>query len=295
MKLTDYFECESIKREGYFENLGHCISTCNNMLTFIDDENYIDDINNNTKVTSVICTKSIFLKLKRKNIGVVISEKPRYDFFDLHNNLGSFQQKENIISPSANIAKSSIISGNNIKIGKNVVVEDFVVIKSNTTIGHNSVIGQGCIIGNDGYEYKRNGNEILKVNHYGRVNIGENVELKEYVTIHKSVFTWDETKIDDNCKVDAHTHIAHGSKIGRNVLIGSHSNIAGNVFIDNHSYIGPSVTVSNRIEVLENSKLTIGSVVTKNTSKNQQVTGNFAIDHKSFLNNLKKIRGDYNE
>ncbi len=292
MRISEYFEKDIVYKEGYFENLGLCISELNNTLTFLEDEKYLDDINNNQNITSLICTHKIFSKIKRKDIGIILVDNPRYRFFELHNHLNKYQLKQNIISNTAIISPKAIIGDSNIYIGDNVVIKDYVVIKDSCKIHDNVIINEGCVIGNEGFEFKKYKDKILKVNHYGKVVIEENVELKEYVTIHKSLFDWDSTKISKYCKLDTHTHIAHGTKIGKRVLIGAHTNIAGNVKIEDDVRIGPNVTISNRIKIGKNAKLTIGSVITKNVGSNKIVSGNFAINHNKYIEHIKNISSD---
>lgn len=290
MILSEYFDEKSVEKDGGFEILGLCLTKLNNTLTFIDEEKYLDEVNNNKNIKSIICTENIFSKINRSDIGIVIDRYPRYTFFKLHNKLNDSKYKKNFISSSALISENAIIGDRNIYIGDNVIVKDFAVIKENTYINKNTIINEGCIIGNDGFEYKKHNEGILKVNHYGSVVIEEDIEIKEYVTIHKSLFSWDSTKIGKNTKIDAHTHIAHGTKIGKNVMIGSNSNIAGNVNIGNDVFIGPSATVTNRINIAHNCKVTLGAVVTRNLESNQTVSGNFAIDHDNYVKHIKSIR-----
>ncbi|MEB7657769.1 hypothetical protein NGB24_07850 [Mammaliicoccus vitulinus] len=290
MKLSECFDEKFVAKDGDFEIFGLCLTKLNNTLTFIDEEKYVNEVNNNKNIKSIICTEYIFSKIKRNDIGIVIDQYPRYTFFKLHNKLNNSKYQNNFISNSAKISEKAIIGDYNIYIGDNVIVKDFAIIKENTIINKNAIINEGCIIGNDGFEYKKHNEGILKVNHYGNVVIEENVEIKEYVTIHKSLFPWDSTKIGKNSKIDAHTHIAHGTKIGRNVLIGSNSNIAGNVNIGNDVFIGPSATVTNRIKIEHNCKVTLGAVVTRNLESNQTVSGNFAIEHENYVKHIKTIR-----
>jgi len=49
------------------------------------------------------------------------------------------------------------------------------------------------------------------------------------------------------------------------------------------------ISVKNGLILGENSKVSMGAVVTKDVKDNEVVTGNFAIPHKQFIENLKKI------
>ncbi|MFP3919926.1 hypothetical protein U5N28_19150 [Lysinibacillus telephonicus] len=289
MKLSEIaFQQLDIVRDGEFRNLGHCILTeIEDLLTFVDSEKYLESLHNQS--ISCVITKKAFLKNVPDNLGVIISENPRILFFLIHNSLSFKSKQETKISDDAKISKTAIISPENVKIGKRVIIEDFVVINENVEINDDTIIRAGCKIGGDGYEFKRLNSEILKVNHYGKVVIGSNVEIKENCSIHKALFDWDSTRIGDYCKIDSQTHIAHATKIGRGVMIGANCSIAGNTIIEDNVYLGPQVTISNRIRVGNGSKISLGSVVTKNIPSKSIFSGNFAIEHDKFIEFIKNL------
>lgn len=294
MKLSE-IEISNIVvfRDGYFDCLSQCTVEANkNILSFLTNGKYIDLILNNSNITCIICNESDLETFSKTNKGIIISENPQLTFFMIHNFLSL---KHDFILTKINsssiISDSAAISKYNVEIGENVIIEDNVVIKENVYIGRDSIIRSGCVIGGEGFEFKRNEDKnILDVKHMGKVIIGSNVELKEFVTVHQAVFNWDYTQIDDYCKLDAHTHVGHATKIGKRVLIGSHSNLAGNIDIGDDVYIGPGVSISNRLKIGFKSKVSIGSVVTKDVKSNSVVSGNFAIDHSSFISFIKSIR-----
>ena len=133
------------------------------------------------------------------------------------------------------------------RIGNNVVIEEFVSIKENTIIGDNCVIRAGSIIGGEGFEHKRNGEDVLSVKHLGGVIIEDNVEFQQGNFVDKAIYPWDDTIIGENSKTDNNVHIAHADKIGKRVFIAASTCIAGRVEIGNDVWIGPGVTVTNGI------------------------------------------------
>lgn len=298
MLLSEVIETTFIKQDGNFKNLGQCIVEQPELLTFIDDMKFLESLLENKSISCIITNEQIYCELKKnsniffKKIGIVVTENPRYEFFKLHNRLklSTLTIRDNEISRKSNISKNAIIQGNNIKIEDDVIIEDFAIIKDNVHIKKGAIIRNYCVVGGEGFEFKKEKDKILRVKHFGGVIIGENVEIKEYVTVHKAVFNWDNTIIGKNTQIDAHSHIAHGVKLGKMVLIGSHSNLAGNINVEDYSYIGPGSTLSNRITVNYGTKISLGSVVTKDTAPNSHISGNFAIDHNKFIEHIKEIR-----
>ena len=259
---------------------------------FVDDEKVIDKIAHN--VTMILTENSFKEKFEDASYGVCLIENPRVVFFELHNYLSKIEgykrkADKTSIGKNCKISPLASIAENNVVIGDNVIVEEFVVIRENTVIREGSIVRSGAIIGGQGFEYKRIDDGILSVEHSGGVLIGKNVEIQHSSCIDRGVYPWDDTIIEDNSKIDNLTHIAHGVKIKRNVLIAAHSLIAGRVVIKKNVWIGPGTVVSNGLTIGENARVNIGAVVTKNVEDGGSVTGNFAIDHKKFLKNLKEI------
>ncbi|MCA0150382.1 hypothetical protein LCD52_16475 [Rossellomorea vietnamensis] len=295
MKLSDIVSSnEILVKDGYFELLAQCtIFHLKNILTFLEDEKFVDYINTNKSISCVICRSEHRKQISNKNIGIICVDQPKLFFFKIHNELSkkeglglSFKTK---IGDNCNISPLATISNANVNIGNEVIIEDNVIIKPNVTIGDGSIIRSGAIIGGQGYEYKRDKEtSILRVEHAGKTIIDKYVEIKELCTIHQAVFSWDYTCIGEHSKLDAHTHLGHATKIGKRVMIGSHGNLAGNISIENDVYIGPGVTISNRLNIGRRSKISIGSVVTKDVDEGKTVTGNFAIDHTLFIKHLKE-------
>lgn len=283
----------TLLKDSEFTSLGLAGSICNEkILSFIENERYIDSISENVK--ALITTKELGEKLKDR-FGIIISKNPRLDYFILHNILSNnkYYKREEFdtkISKSAKISNLSSISNKNVVIGENVIIEEFVVIRENTIIGDNCIIRSGVKIGGEGFEYKRANNEVINVNHCGGVIIGDNVEIQYNSCIDKALYTWDNTIIGDYSKLDNLVHIEHGVKIGKRCLIASRSTFGGRTVLGDDSWVGLGAIISNALVLGNKVSISLGSVVTKNLQDNAKVSGNFAIDHNRFIEFIKKIR-----
>jgi UDP-3-O-[3-hydroxymyristoyl] glucosamine N-acyltransferase len=184
------------------------------------------------------------------------------------------------------------IAQNIVIIGNNVSVEEFVVIRENTFIDNDTIIRDGCKVGGQGYELKRTDYGILSVAHAGGVKIGKNVEIQYNTCVDRGVFPWDDTIFGDYCKIDNLVHVAHGVKIGKNVLVVANVGLGGRTEINDGAWIGFAATITNGVTVGEDARANIGAVVTKSVPGNSSVTGNFAIEHSKFLRNLKAANAE---
>lgn len=262
-------------------------STC----VFVESNKYIDCIARS--VSMVITSEELAPMLTEKPFGLCIVESPRDLFFKMHNYLSDKddykrKQFQTRIGANCQISPLAYIAMNNVVIGDNVVIEEFVVVRENTTIGDNSIVRAGCIIGGQGFEFKRDNNGIYGVAHAGGVRIGRNVEIQHNTCVDRAVYPWDDTIIGDYCKIDNLVHIAHGAKLDSNIMVVANSGIGGRTIIKEGAWIGFGATIKNGIVVGRNARANMGSVVSREIPDNGSVTGNFAIEHSKFLQNLKK-------
>lgn len=146
-------------------------------------------------------------------------------------------------------------------------------------IGENVKIGPGCTIGFDGFGYERNEHdEYEKFPHYGKVIIGDDVEIKANVNIDRG--TLGDTIIGEGTKIDSLVHVAHNANIGKNCIIICLSCIAGGDVIGDNSWIAPGAILRDRIKVGENVVVGMGAIVTKDVRDNVTVIGNPAKEMK---------------
>ena len=292
MRLSD-LNFDKVEKDGEFNWLGLTAEDYQGkkVLTFLNDEKYYKEIENNKSIACIITTDEVAQKIEKGKYGIIISKNPRKDFFELHNKLVKedfyFTKKENKISEKAIISKRANIGEYNIIIEDDVIIESDVTIYENVTIKKGAIIRSGSRIGGNGFEFSRFGEEVLSISFAGDVLIEENVEIQNNTCIDRGVF--DRTYLGKNVKVDNLVHIAHDVKIGDNTLVVACTLIGGRTKIGKNSYLGPNCTVKNGLILGENSKVSMGAVVTKNVKNNEVVTGNFAIPHEQFIKNLKKI------
>ncbi|MCY7007855.1 UDP-3-O-(3-hydroxymyristoyl)glucosamine N-acyltransferase [Fusobacterium simiae] len=292
MRLSE-LDFGKLEKEGEFDWLGLTAEDYKGkkVLTFLNDEKYYKEIENNKSITCIVTTEEVAKKIEKDKYGIILSKNPRKAFFELHNKLVQedfyFTKKENRISEKAIISEKANIGKYNIIIEDNVIIEAGVTIYENVTIKKDSIIRSGTTIGGNGFEFSRFEDEVLSIAFAGDVLIEENVEIQNNTCVDRGVF--DRTYLGKNVKVDNLVHIAHDVKIGDNTLVVACTLIGGRTKIGKNSYLGPNCTIKNGLILGENSKVSMGAVVTKNVKDNEVVTGNFAIPHEQFIKNLKKM------
>lgn len=280
-----------VKRNLKFAHLGMSNTLLANSLSFLDDDKYLAEINNNSNITGCICSKQASNFLNKRYI--ITSDDPRFDFFTLLNFIGKKNYKKTltIIDKSATIHSSAFVSEFNVKIGKNSIIHPNVTILADVEIGDNCIIQSGTVIGGEGFEYKRTSKGIISVFHDGKIIIGNKVEVGSNTSIDKG-FSFRNTVIEDDVKIDNLIHIAHGVHIKQGSFIIAGTILGGSTTIEENAWLGINSSTAPGIHIKANGFVSMGAVVTKNVEENQQVTGNFAISHRQFLRALKKSVSD---
>lgn len=237
-------------------------------ITWVKSEEFIKDYVGIENIQLIIAEKGI----ETHNQNTIYVSHGKKAFFDILHEFFSIKRKPvdhkqtSYISPDASI-------GNNVQIGYNcficdeVVIEDNVIIDNNVSIesrahiGRGSHIFSGAMIGGAGFGFTKDENgENHRVEHFGGVWIGENVEIGMSCIVDRG--TIDDTYIGNNVKIDCLKHIPHNVVIGdRSIILGS---IGGSCIIGEDSYIAPLTFVKNQIKVGKCCMVNIGTILTQN-------------------------------
>lgn len=228
----------------------------------------------------LIVSNECFVLAEGQN--VIVSNNSKAIFFAILEKFFSKNKRKFGIESSA-IVKTDKIGGNiyighnsyideDVELGDNVIIKNNVVLEGKIIVGSGSIISSGTVIGTDGFGYYDHINgKNQKIEHFGGVIIGENVEIGANVCIDRG--TLGDTVIGNNVKIDNLCHIAHNVVVGDDVNIIAHSMIGGSVVLGNSAYIAPSATLINQIRIEDNAMVGIGSLVLKDVKANVVVVG----------------------
>lgn len=152
-----------------------------------------------------------------------------------------------IIDPEAELAEDvsvgpfSII-GPNVKINSGTQIGSHVVIDGHTEIGSNCIISPGAIIGTPPQDLSYKGEPT-------KVIIGNNTQIREYVTINRASGEDGVTRIGENCLLMINVHVAHNCQLGDNVIIANTTQLAGYVQVDDYAFISGIVVVHQFVHI----------------------------------------------
>lgn len=146
------------------------------------------------------------------------------------------------IHPTALVDPSASL-GAGVTIGPYAVIEGDVTVGAGTTIGSHAVIcryttlGERCrvhahaVIGDTPQDLG-----FRDVPSYTR--IGNDVVLREGVTIHRGTKEGTTTEVGDGCFLMANSHLAHNVQLGKQVILANAVLLAGYVVVGDKCFIG---------------------------------------------------------
>ncbi len=165
------------------------------------------------------------------------------------------------VHPGAKIARNVVIDPFT-TIHNNVVIDEGTWIGSNVTIMEGARIGKNCnifpgaVISAVPQDLKFGGEDSLVI-------IGDNVTIREGVTINRGTIASGQTKIGNNCLIMATAHVAHDCHIGNNVIIVNGVLLGGHVTVGDYEIIGGLSAVHQFISIGDHAMISGGSLLRK--------------------------------
>ncbi len=189
-----------------------------------------------------------------------------------------------MIHPSAEIEPGTVVA-KGVAIGPFAVVEAGAVIEEGCSVAAHAVIrrhariGANCridsfaVIGGD-----PNHLEFDPATE-SSVEIGPDCVLREYVTVHRSIYEGGATRLGAGCFLMAGSHIAHDGEIGDRVVVANDAMTAGHVSVAADSFLGGNCAIHQFIRIGRGAMIGGMSRITKDiapfirVSERDQVAG----------------------
>ena len=208
---------------------------------------------------------------------LVLSKNPRYDFIRALNYLVDNKIVDNkkfigLISSKAKIHSTAIVE-EGASIGDGCCIGPYTHIRSNAVINKNCLIGSHSDIGHDGFSFERHGGCVSRrMPHFGRVLIGENVEIGNSCSISRGVLQ--DTVIGDDVKIDDQSYVAHNVNVRRGSLLMSGCRLNGRVTVGKQSWIGTGSVIKEGVSIGDNAIIGMSSCVINDVDSDITVAGN---------------------
>ena len=160
-----------------------------------------------------------------------------------------------------------VIIGSGVFIGPGSVVRKGTLIYPNVTvydsvfIGSDCVIHSGAVLGSDGLGFAKEEDNWVKIEHLGKVLIGDNVEIGSNTSIDRG--SVGDTQIEDDVKIDNLVHLAHNVFVGKGSAIAANSAIAGSSRIGRNCTMAGCSAIIDNVEVTDEVHITAMTLITK--------------------------------
>ena len=140
------------------------------------------------------------------------------------------------------------VVGAGAQIGSDCVLHAHVSVREDVVLGDRVVLQDGAVVGSDGFGFaKRPDGTHQKIPQVGRVVVEDDVEIGSQSTVDRPAVG--ETRIASGTKIDNLVQIAHGVRIGHNVLLAAQVGIAGSTVVEDDVILAGQVGVINHIRV----------------------------------------------
>lgn len=165
------------------------------------------------------------------------------------------------VHPSAKI-------GINVTISPFVTIYEDVVIGDGTWIGPNVTIMDGARIGNNcrifpGAVISAIPQDLKFEGEQSTVEIGDNVTIREFVTVNRGTVDKMKTAVGDNSLLMAYVHVAHDCIIGKNCILANAVNMAGHVEVADFAVVGGMSAVHQFVKIGQHAMISGGSLIRK--------------------------------
>ncbi len=139
------------------------------------------------------------------------------------------------------------VVGRNCRLGDDVTLHPRVVLYDGTIVGHRVELHAGAVIGADGFGYRCPEGRHVKVQQFGVVEIGDDVEIGANSTVDRGTFH--NTRIGAGTKIDNQVQVGHNCQIGKHNLIVSQVGIAGSASTGDYVVLAGQAGLADHIHV----------------------------------------------
>lgn len=147
-----------------------------------------------------------------------------------------------LIHPTAVLA-SGVHLAAGVSVGPFVVIEDDVTVAAGTQLLAGSVLQRGTRVGRDCLigPYAVLGGAPMDASFAGedsRVEIGDNVQLRDFVTVHRATGAGEATIVGNGTLAMSYVHVSHNARVGSDCVLTASAQLGGHTQIGDHAVLG---------------------------------------------------------
>jgi UDP-3-O-[3-hydroxymyristoyl] glucosamine N-acyltransferase len=175
------------------------------------------------------------------------------------------------------IVHAHVVIGREVAIGEDCVLHARVSIRERVRLGHRVILQDGVVIGSDGFGFARRPDGTHhKIPQIGGLVIEDDVEIGANSAVDRPAVG--ETRIGAGTKIDNLVQVAHGVKIGRDVLLAAQVGIAGSTILEDRVIMAGQSGATGHVRLGAGAIVGAKSAVTKDIGAGEHVAGVPAVD-----------------
>jgi UDP-3-O-[3-hydroxymyristoyl] glucosamine N-acyltransferase len=180
------------------------------------------------------------------------------------------------------IVHAHVTIGRDAQIGDDCLLHARVSIRERVRLGRRVVVQDGAVIGSDGFGFaQRPDGTHYKIPQIGTVVVDDDVEIGANTAIDRPAVG--ETRIGPGSKIDNLVQIAHGVRIGRNVLLAAQVGVAGSTTLEDSVTLAGQVGVAGHLTLGKGVIATAQSGIPNSVEAGAFVSGYPAIPNREWL------------
>ena len=180
------------------------------------------------------------------------------------------------------IVHPHVTIGPGARIGDDCVIHAHVSIRERVTLGDRVIVQDGAVLGSDGFGFARRADGTHhKIPQIGGVVIEDDVEIGANTVIDRPAVG--DTRVGAGTKIDNLVQIAHGVKMGRDVLLAAQVGIAGSTIIEDRVTLAGQVGVAGHLTLGKGVVASAQSGIPNSVEAGAFVSGYPAIENKDWL------------
>ena len=183
---------------------------------------------------------------------------------------------------------AGVVLGDAVSVGEDSTLFPNVVIRERCTLGRRVIVNAGSVIGTDGFGYRWDGRQHVKVPQIGTVTVEDDVEIGSCVCIDRAKFG--ETRLGRGTKVDNLVQIAHNVTTGPHCIIVGQVGLAGSVSLGAGVILGGQVAVRDHAVIGDGARAAATAGIVKDIPAGQTVSGTPALPHRQSLREQAAFR-----
>ncbi|KAI5071566.1 hypothetical protein GOP47_0013817 [Adiantum capillus-veneris] len=183
------------------------------------------------------------------------------------------------VGPAVKLGKGCLLYPNSHVLGASEIGEGCILhtgaivgadVPGCTTLGKKNVIGHYAVVGIKCQDLK------YKEGDGCHLQIGNKNDIREYVSIHRSSSSDDQTMIGNSNLIMGTCHVAHDCKIGDGNILANGTLLGGHVILQDYVHTGGGVAVHQRCQIDSYAFVGGGSMVVRDVPMYVMVSGDRA-------------------